>query len=228
MRALNNELGTTPIAHASQLAPMVMQRCMNGRGAIGLTLTYIDSQQPFPYVHLLALLTDMALCVNSATVGLQTGRSLYDHNTTHTEVPFLALCAFVRVAAFVLIYNGLLAISVRTYPSASTRARTRPRHHMHPPRHPLRWTACCRHADWPLALAQSCSLAACACSTLLTGRLLSIRCISRIRSAMILPICRRSHTRCAISPDLPLHDSFSSLLSRVAMPICRRSRTRYG
>ena len=174
VRALNNELGTTPIAHASQLAPMVMQRCMNGRGAIGLTLTYIDSQQPFPYVHLLALLTDMALCVNSATVGLQTGRSLYDHNTTHTEVPFLALCAFVRVAAFVLIYNGLLAISVRTHPSASTRARTRPRHHMHPPGTPCAGPPAAatltgrlrllKAAHWLLALAPRCSLATCSLS----------------------------------------------------------------
>ena len=65
----------------------------------------------FPYVHLLALLTDMALCVNSATVGLQTGRILLDY-TSRAEVPLLLICAFVRVAVFVLIYSGLLAISV--------------------------------------------------------------------------------------------------------------------
>ena len=111
-RALHGELGTTPIAHAPQLAPLVMSKCMQGRGAIGTTLTYIDSQQPFPYVHLLALLTDMALCVNSATVGLQTGRQIYDPSTLRAELPLLAICAFVRVASFVLIYNGLLAISV--------------------------------------------------------------------------------------------------------------------
>ena len=127
-----------------------MTKCMQGRGAIGTTLTYIDSQQPFPYVHLLALLTDMALAVNSATVGLQTGRQLSDPTTLRSELPLLGICtraaaptalpsftcsdegispegtdraslraslravagAFVRVAAFVLIYNGLLAISV--------------------------------------------------------------------------------------------------------------------
>ena len=64
---------------------MVMQKCMQGRGAIGTTLTYIDSQQPFPYVHLLALLTDMALCVNSATVGLQAGRQVADSSTGRME-----------------------------------------------------------------------------------------------------------------------------------------------
>ena len=110
-RALANELNTTPIPHAAQLSPMVMAKCMQGRGAVGLTLMYIDSQQPFPYVHLLALLTDMALCVNSATVGLQTGRILLDY-TSRAEVPLLLICAFVRVAVFVLIYSGLLAISV--------------------------------------------------------------------------------------------------------------------
>ena len=54
----------------------------------------------------------MALCVNSATVGLQTGRQLHDHSTHRAEMPLLALCACVRVASFVLIYKGLLAISV--------------------------------------------------------------------------------------------------------------------
>ena len=53
----------------------------------------------------------MALCVNSATVGLQTGRILLDY-TSRAEVPLLLICAFVRVAVFVLIYSGLLAISV--------------------------------------------------------------------------------------------------------------------
>lgn len=80
--------------------------------AIGTTLTFIDSQQPFPYVHLLALLTDLALCVNAATVGLQTGRQLYDPSTLRTELPLLAICAVVRVSSFVLIYSGLLATSV--------------------------------------------------------------------------------------------------------------------
>ena len=111
-RALNGELGCTPIPHAAQMAPVVMSKCMSGRAAIGMTLTYIDSQQPFPYVHLLALLTDMALCVNAATVGLQTGRHMNDPLTNRAEVPLLLFCAFVRVASFVLIYNGLNMISV--------------------------------------------------------------------------------------------------------------------
>ena len=63
-------------------------------------------------MHLLALLTDMALCVNSATVGLQAGRQVADSSTGRMEVPLMVFCAFVRVSAFVLIYNGLLSIGV--------------------------------------------------------------------------------------------------------------------
>lgn len=111
-RALAGELGTTPIAHAQNLAPMIMGKCMQGRGAVGTTLTYIDSQQPFPYVHLLAILTDLALCVNSATTGLQAGHQFADKLTTRTELPLLAFAAVVRIASFVCIFNGLLSISV--------------------------------------------------------------------------------------------------------------------
>ena len=50
---------------------------MDGRGAIGLALAYIGTQQPFPYVHLLSMLTDLALAVNAMYVGLHTGRPLF-------------------------------------------------------------------------------------------------------------------------------------------------------
>ena len=50
---------------------------MDGRGAIGLALAYIGTQQPFPYVHLLSILTDLALAVNAMYVGLHTGRQLF-------------------------------------------------------------------------------------------------------------------------------------------------------
>ena len=111
-QALDGQLGVTPIPHAAQLAPMIMGKCMAGRGAVGSALAFIDSQQPFPYVHLLALLTDLALTVNAATVGLSTGRDLRDDSTLRGEVLLLLLCAFMRVAAFVLVFNGLLAVAV--------------------------------------------------------------------------------------------------------------------
>ena len=125
-RALGGELATTPVAHAAQLAPLVMQKCMAARGAIGSALAYIDTQQPYPYVHLLAILTDLALVVNAMYVGLHTGRQLLVPSTKHPEafgeapwrtesrinIVLLLGFAAVRVAAFTLIYNGLLGIGM--------------------------------------------------------------------------------------------------------------------
>ena len=111
-QALAGELQVTPIPHAAQLAPMVLGKCAQGRGALGLSLSYVDSQQPFPYVHLLALLTDLALIVNAAAVGLSVGRDLQDADTHRAEVMLLLLCAFLRIGAFVLVFNGLLAVAV--------------------------------------------------------------------------------------------------------------------
>ena len=44
-RLLADELGTTSVPHAAQLAPMIMQRCMQGRGAIG-TQSHITAHMP--------------------------------------------------------------------------------------------------------------------------------------------------------------------------------------
>jgi len=112
-KALSGQLEVTPILHAAQLAPTVMGRCADGRGSVGLALAFVDSQQPFPYVHLLALLTDLALTVNAATVGLQAGRGIYAKETTAAEVPLLLATAFFRIASFVLVFNGLLAVAVQ-------------------------------------------------------------------------------------------------------------------
>ena len=55
----------------------------------------------------------MCVCdLQAATVGLQTGRQLYDPSTLKAELPLLGICALVRVGSFVLIYSGLLATSV--------------------------------------------------------------------------------------------------------------------
>jgi len=114
VRALgtDNALGTTLIEHASMLSPLVHDRCMRGRGAIGTALAFIDTQQPFPYVHLLFVITDVALAVNSATCGLQAGRHLLAAETAHAEAPLILICAFVRVTSFVMSISGLLAIGV--------------------------------------------------------------------------------------------------------------------
>ena len=109
-QALAGELATTPIVHAPQLAPIVMRRIADARGACGTALAFIDTQQPFPYVHLLAIMTDLALAVNAATCGLQAGRDLNDSDTQYHEVPLLLLTAWLRVAVVVVIFNGLLAV----------------------------------------------------------------------------------------------------------------------
>ena len=75
-KALGGALGVTAPPHAAQLMPVVMAKCMAGRGAIGAALSYVDTQQPFPYVHLLSLITDVALAVNAMAVGMHTGRQL--------------------------------------------------------------------------------------------------------------------------------------------------------
>eukprot|EP00908_Phaeocystis_cordata_P026180 Transcript_865.p1 GENE.Transcript_865~~Transcript_865.p1 ORF type:complete len:493 (+),score=222.21 Transcript_865:96-1574(+) len=128
-RALGGQLGTTPVPHAAMVMPLIMKRCMDGRGAIGTALAYIGTQQPFPYVHLLAVLTDLALAVNAMYVGLHTGRQLFVsrhceaaqggaacetpwQSESHLNVLLLVGFAGVRVAAFTLIYNGLLGIGV--------------------------------------------------------------------------------------------------------------------
>ena len=170
--------------------PLIMKRCMDGRGTIGTALAYIGTQQPFPYVHLLAVLTDLALAVNAMCVarhtsppspvprplalaapphpcrtfwsyryvGLHTGRQLFVsrhceaaqggaacetpwQSESHLNVLLLVGFAGVRVAAFTLIYNGLLGIGVsldnpigdgallgRGATPGARRAQRRPRH----------------------------------------------------------------------------------------------------
>ena len=114
-RALGGVLDTSPIAHAAQLAPLVHDKCMRGRGAIGLALAYVDTQQPFSYLHLLSIITDITLAVNSATVGVQTGRHLLQPSTrvSRAEAALVVGCALLRVVTIVLIASGLLVIGVQ-------------------------------------------------------------------------------------------------------------------
>lgn len=121
-RALGGELATSAVPHAAMLLPVVTKRCWEARGAIGSALLHIDMPQPFPYVHLLAMLTDLALAVNAMYVGLHTGRQLLVphapgelppwQSEAAVNVALLLFFAAVRVAAFTLIYNGLLGIGV--------------------------------------------------------------------------------------------------------------------
>jgi hypothetical protein len=59
----------TAVPHAAMFAPAVIKRCMDGRGAAGGALALVYTQLPFPYVHLLSLLVEVACVVNGITVG---------------------------------------------------------------------------------------------------------------------------------------------------------------
>ena len=69
-------LGTTPIPNAPQLAPMVLRRCADGRGAAGGALALVFTQLPLAYVHLLSLLVRFASIVNAITHGANAGNML--------------------------------------------------------------------------------------------------------------------------------------------------------
>ena len=76
-RALTDEgaaaLGTTPVPHAAMQAPIILKRCLDGRGAAGGALALVYTQLPFPYVHLLSLLVQVACLVNATVEGARTG-----------------------------------------------------------------------------------------------------------------------------------------------------------
>ena len=67
------ELGTTPVPHAHMQAPLVLKRCAEGRGAAGGALTIVCTQLPFPYVHLLSMLVQVACVFNAIVQGVETG-----------------------------------------------------------------------------------------------------------------------------------------------------------
>jgi hypothetical protein len=67
------ELGTTPVPHAQMQAPLVLKRCAEGRSAAGGALTLVCTQLPFPYVHLLSMLVQVACVFNAIVQGAATG-----------------------------------------------------------------------------------------------------------------------------------------------------------
>ena len=111
-KVLSGETATTPIPHAPQNSPLIFGLVTKARGAIGLSLAYIDTQQPFPYVHLLSLITDLALAVNAVHVGTSAGRTLAMEAHTPLNTVLMVMVQLLRVAAFTLIYQGLLGIGI--------------------------------------------------------------------------------------------------------------------
>ena len=111
-KVLSGETAVTPVPHGPQNSPLIFGLVTKARGAIGLSLAYIDTQQPFPYVHLLSLITDLALAVNAVHVGTSAGRTLAMEAHTPLNTVLMVMVQLLRVAAFTLIYQGLLGIGI--------------------------------------------------------------------------------------------------------------------
>lgn len=143
-RALTDEgaasLGTTPVPHAATQAPMILKRCLDGRGAAGGALAMVYTQLPFPYVHLLSMLVQLACLVNATVEGARTGwilstpvcideaaampvihryryelqdgcpPALFVYHWMATLLIFFGL--IVSIIIYPVIYHGLLSIGV--------------------------------------------------------------------------------------------------------------------
>ena len=54
--------------------PVVMEKCASGRGSIGRTLAFLDTQQPFAYVHLLGILCQFVYLSNGVAIAFDLAR----------------------------------------------------------------------------------------------------------------------------------------------------------
>jgi len=143
-RALSDEgsatLGTSKVPQAAAHAPFVIKRCLEGRGAAGGALTITGVQLPFPYVHLLSMLVQVACVVNAMVQGAATGWLLSESMCPRTEptpstehhfrydiedgcqfamfvqspfaTVFILLGLLMSVVIYPVIYHGLLSIGV--------------------------------------------------------------------------------------------------------------------
>ena len=97
---------------------LVMGKCAEARGAIGLTLAYTDTQLPFAYVHLLASVTHLTLLVNALFSGCTLGRTLHESRDIKAEGGYdvFVLLIFVKLMRIIfmpLLLVGLLHLGVR-------------------------------------------------------------------------------------------------------------------
>ena len=141
IEAHHGGLQCTSVPGGESMVSSVLSKCMAARSAILLALTFVSTQVPFAYVHLLAMIVQFAQLVNAAWAGTHTGilltQPLCLGNATlpsgyHRRIDLLRLqrChpAFevfswyttliilmgwiIQVLAYPLIYNGLLSIGV--------------------------------------------------------------------------------------------------------------------
>ena len=134
-------LKCSSVPGGESMVSSVLGKCMAARSAILLAMTFVTTQVPFAYVHLLAMIVQFAQLVNAAWAGTHTGilltAPLCLGNATlpggyHRRIDLLRLqrCHpayevfswyttliilvgwIIQVLAYPLIYNGLLSIGV--------------------------------------------------------------------------------------------------------------------
>ena len=108
----------TVVPHSEFLLPMVMAHCGKARDSISAGLTYVATQQPFAYTHLLALSVWVAIFLNAllsglklAYVGPKTESSGFVWPRPESWPLYLACSA--RLVIVPVMYDGLLAMGAQ-------------------------------------------------------------------------------------------------------------------
>ena len=105
------------VPNAEHLSPIVMSTCARGRDAISVGLTYVATQQPFAYVHMLALSAWIAVLLNALLAGLKL--AYLDPKLLgggwHWPQPAswpLVLACVTRLLFLPVMYDGLLGLAL--------------------------------------------------------------------------------------------------------------------
>ena len=106
-----------PIPHAEHLMPLVMESCARARDAISIGLTYVSTQQPFAYVHMLALSVWIATVINALLAGLKLAYLDPKLLAGGFALPQpsswpLVLACVARLVFLPVMYDGLLGLAI--------------------------------------------------------------------------------------------------------------------
>ena len=107
----------TSIPHAAHLVPLAMEACARARDAISIGMTYVNTQQPFAYVHMLAFSVWIATTINALLAGLKMAYLDPKLVSGCFEFPQLASWPLIfscvaRVILLPLMYDGLLGLAI--------------------------------------------------------------------------------------------------------------------
>eukprot|EP00440_Ansanella_granifera_P009966 gb/GFBE01010806.1/.p1 GENE.gb/GFBE01010806.1/~~gb/GFBE01010806.1/.p1 ORF type:complete len:186 (+),score=27.95 gb/GFBE01010806.1/:1-558(+) len=90
------------VPQAVGMVSAVLEKCATGRNAIGESYVYTDTQLPFAYTHLLALIANATLLLAAISAG-----------ATFASATLLVtnIAALLRLLFFLVIFDGLLEIA---------------------------------------------------------------------------------------------------------------------